>query len=118
VEQVMDYYRVEPHELIVVLDDVDLPIGRIRVRSAGGAGTHNGLRSIVDYMGARGFARVRVGIGPAPPEMDMARFVLSRFRDEEKEIIQAAVARAGFAVEALISDGIEAAQARFNAPPE
>ncbi|MGI5907390.1 MAG: aminoacyl-tRNA hydrolase [Christensenellales bacterium] len=118
VEQVMDYYRVEPHELIVVLDDIDLPVGRIRVRSFGGAGTHNGLRSIVDYLGAGSFARVRVGIGPIPPDTDLAHFVLSRFREEEKETVQSAVVRAGQAVEALISDGIEAAQARFNAPPE
>ncbi|MFZ5974580.1 MAG: aminoacyl-tRNA hydrolase [Bacillota bacterium] len=114
VEQVMHYYRVEMHELIVVLDDAALPVGRIRVRSSGGAGTHNGLRSIVDYLGAGNFARVRVGIGSPPPEMDLAAFVLSRFGDEEKDGIQAAVIHAAHAVETVISEGTEAAQARFN----
>lgn len=113
--QVMHYYRVEMHELIVVLDDADLPVGRVRVRSSGGAGTHNGLRSIVDYLGAGSFPRIRVGIGTPPPGMDMADYVLSRFKDDEKEGIQAAILRAAHAVEAVISDGVDYAQSRFNA---
>jgi len=114
VEQVVRYYRVEMHEIIVVLDDIDLPVGRIRVRSSGGAGTHNGLRSIVDYLGAGGFPRVRVGIGAPPPQMDLADYVLSRFREDEREIVQEAIVRAAQAVEVVLSEGVAAAQAQFN----
>lgn len=114
VQQVMDYYRVELHELIVALDDIDLALGRIRVRSSGGAGTHNGLRSIVDYLGAGGFPRVRVGIGAAPPRMDLADYVLSRFREDEREVMQDAVVRAAQAVEVVLGEGVAAAQAQFN----
>lgn len=112
--QVMNYYAVERHELIVVLDDFDLPVGRIRIRSVGGAGTHNGLRSIVDYLGAGDFARVRIGVGPLPENIDIADFVLSRFKSDEKESIKKAIKRAANAVEVITNDCIEVAQTQFN----
>lgn len=117
VEKLLDRYRLTPAELIVVYDDVDLPLGRVRIRAKGGPGTHNGMRSIVSEVG-EGFARVRCGVAPADPASeigtDLAEYVLRPFDADEREAAEAMVARAADAVLVAVRDGVDAAMARFN----
>lgn len=108
------FFKVEPEALVVVHDDVDLEPGRLQVRLGGGLAGHNGLRSIAQALGTQEFLRVRVGVG-RPGRGDrraVADFVLSRFEPEENG--EALIARAADAVEALATEGLDAAQRRFN----
>lgn len=117
VRRLLDRYRIEPSRLVVVYDDVDLPLGKIRVRAAGGPGTHNGMRSVVAALGTEGFPRVRCGIAPAEPAAevpDMTEYVLEPFAADEREQAEAVTARAAEAVEVLIRDGISRAMDSFN----
>lgn len=118
VGKLLDRYSLEPKDLIVVYDDVDLPLGRIRIRAKGGPGTHNGMRSVVGEVG-EGFPRVRCGVAPADEgaEMprDLAEYVLLPFDADEREAAEAMVGRAAEAVEVAIRDGLEAAMSRWNA---
>lgn len=107
-------YRLDPADIIVVCDDVNLPLGRLRIRARGSAGGHKGLHSIIRSLGTGDYPRVRVGIGS--PERDMVDFVLSRFRRDERKVVLEAVGRAADAVEAVLAEGIESAMNRFNAP--
>jgi len=109
--------------LLVVVDDVALPLGRIRIRPQGSHGGHNGLRSIEEALGTRDYVRVRVGAGPVPEGADLAEFVLSNFPSRDILIVRRAVGRAAQAVVAVLREGVEAAMGRYNAeavagPPE
>lgn len=104
-------------ELLVVVDDVDLPLGRLRMRRSGGPGTHNGLRDLCDQLG-EGFARLRIGVRGEGPVEDLAEYVLSDFVADEEEVVAAAVRRAADAVEAALRDGIDAAMQEYNRPSE
>ncbi len=106
------YAAVE--DLIVVHDELDLPLGTVRVKSGGGHGGHNGLRSLIGNLGSSDFVRVRVGIGRPPAGMNAADYVLSIFGAEERETAGDAVSRAADAVTAIITDGLTAAMNRFN----
>jgi PTH1 family peptidyl-tRNA hydrolase len=110
--------RVKPADLLVVYDDLDLPLGRLRLRPANGAGGHNGMRSIIDHLGTKAFPRLRVGIGRPPAGVAPEEFVLERFTSEERALIDEAVERAANAVLAVVSDGLEAAMNRINAVPD
>lgn len=112
-------YPLEPARLLVVVDDVALPPGKIRVRPSGSDGGHNGLESIIQCLGTQAFPRVRVGIG-SPPPGQMVEYVLSRFSPQEQPIIEEALQRAADAVEVAIAEGVQAAMNRFNAqnPPQ
>ncbi|WP_026487068.1 aminoacyl-tRNA hydrolase [Caldanaerobius polysaccharolyticus] len=100
--------------LIVVYDDVDLDVGRIRVRAKGSAGGHNGMKSIIYHLGSEEFPRVRVGIGMPSGDKDMVGHVLGRFSDEERKIVDCAVDRACDAIETIISDSVYQAMNKFN----
>jgi PTH1 family peptidyl-tRNA hydrolase len=117
VGKLLDRYRLTPAELIVVYDDVDLPLGRVRIRAKGGPGTHNGMRSVVAEVG-EAFARVRCGVAPADPERemaaDLAEYVLRPFDADERETADGLVGRAADATLVAVRDGVEAAMARFN----
>jgi PTH1 family peptidyl-tRNA hydrolase len=110
------YYRLAPADFVAIYDEMDLPLGRVRVRRAGGAAGHRGLTSLISQLGDRGFPRVRLGIGRPPPGWDPADYVLARFARNEQDVLAAAVARAAEAVEMLIVEGPECAMNRFNAP--
>jgi len=114
VRPMMDFWKLAPGHLLVVVDDLALDLGRIRLRPAGSAGGHQGLESIVRHLGHERFARLRVGIGPAPPAEQHADFVLSRFASEERPKVADAVDRAADAAETWIRRGPEAAMNRFN----
>jgi len=120
VGKLLERYRLEPADLIVVYDDVDLRLGRVRIRAKGGPGTHNGMRSVVAEVG-EGFPRVRCGVAPADPATeirgDLAEYVLRPFDADEREAAEAMIAQAVEAVEVALRDGLEAAMGRFNSDP-
>jgi peptidyl-tRNA hydrolase, PTH1 family len=109
------YYGVEPTDLVVVHDDLDLGFGIVRLKQGGGEGGHNGLRSISGSIGTKDYLRVRFGIGRPPGRQDPADFVLKRFSGAERKELDFAVDLAADAVEALLTDGLEPAQNRFHA---
>ncbi len=117
VGKLLDRYRLSPSEVLVVYDDVDLPLGRMRIRPKGGPGTHNGMRSVVGEIG-ESFARIRCGVGPTDPargiDGELADYVLRPFDADEREAAEAMIARAADAIEVALRDGVEAAMARFN----
>ena len=101
--------------MLVVSDEVSLPPGKLRIRTKGSAGGHNGLKSIIAALGTDAFPRIRVGVGAPPhPDYDMADWVLGVFRDQDALDMQAASERAAEAVESYIKDGPERAMNRFN----
>jgi PTH1 family peptidyl-tRNA hydrolase len=111
------YYRVEPGRIIVVLDDVALPIGQLRLRFQGSAGGHNGLASVLQSMGTDAISRVRVGVGAARAGR-LVGHVLSRFAADEAGVMAEAYQRAADAVETALAEGFETAMNRFNVRPE
>ena len=109
------FYKVPPERVIVVSDDVSLPVGKLRIRTKGSAGGHNGLKNIIAHLGTDAFPRVKVGVGAPPhPDYDMADWVLSGFRGQDAVDIAAAVERAADALECIITQGPERAMNRFN----
>lgn len=109
------FYKVPPERVIVVSDDVSLPVGKLRIRTKGSAGGHNGLKNIIAHLGTDAFPRVKVGVGAPPhPDYDMADWVLSGFRGQDAVDIAAAVERAADALECIIAQGPERAMNRFN----
>jgi peptidyl-tRNA hydrolase, PTH1 family len=106
--------RVRPDSLLLVHDDLDLPLGRLRLRPGNGAGGHNGVRSVIEYLGTRAFPRLRVGIGRPPEGVEPETFVLERFTADERTVIEDTVERAANAALAVVSDGLEAAMNRVN----
>lgn len=109
--------RRGPGDLVVVHDDLDLPLGRLRLRPGDGAGGHNGIRSIIETLGTGAFPRLRIGIGRPPAGVDPAEFVLSRFTPEERPVVDEAVARSADAIVSIARDGLKAAMTRYNARP-
>lgn len=107
---------IDPAEMLVVVDDTAIPLGRLRLRRWGSDGGHNGLKSVIAALGTAGFARLRLGVGPVPAGVDPAAFVLSSFAPEEKDAVSAMVERAVLCVEAIVRQGIERAMGEFNAP--
>ena len=108
------FYKVELPDLLIVCDDVNLPLGRLRLRASGTEGGHNGLRSIAEQIGTIDYARLRVGVGRGDARRNLADHVLDRFEPEEAPGIEAAVARAADAVETWIGDGLVKAMNVFN----
>ena len=106
--------RVTTEELLVVVDDIYLPTGRLRLRRQGGDGGHNGLRSMLDALGDEGFARLRIGVGTPPPNQDMKEWVLTDFTAEEEPVVEEAIRGAVAILDAVLSDGVDVAMNRFN----
>ncbi len=108
------FYKVPPERMLVLYDDIDIPVGRIRIREAGGPGTHNGMRSIVSRLGSDRFPRIRIGIGPLPEHFDIVSYVLHTVPDADLPQVGQALDRAAEAAEACIRDGVMKAMNRFN----
>ena len=109
------FYKIPSERVLVVSDEVSLPVGRLRVRPKGSAGGHNGLKSIIEALGSDAFPRIRIGVGAPPhPDYDMADWVLGAFRDADAEEMAKAASRAAQAVECYITEGPERAMNRFN----
>jgi PTH1 family peptidyl-tRNA hydrolase len=110
------FYRIDMEDLLIVVDDFALPLGRIRLRSRGSSGGHNGLSDIIGRLGSEAFARLRIGVGEAIG--DPARFVLERFSEQEESIVRRVVQRGADAVACWLESGTEAAMNRFNGMPD
>lgn len=115
VKSAVEFYQIGMDELIVVYDDVSLSPGQLRIRRAGSAGGHNGIKNIIAQLGTQEFPRVKVGVGEKPERMDLADYVLSHFSKGEWEMMEEAFKEAADAVEVMIADGVDAAMNRFNA---
>jgi PTH1 family peptidyl-tRNA hydrolase len=114
---IAQFYKIEPPEILIVLDDFALPLGRLRLRPNGGSGGHNGLDSIIAQFGTEEIPRLRVGIGAAPMEGSID-YVLGRFFDEEKPLVRSTIERAGDAVKCAIDNGLVSAMNTFNKTEE
>lgn len=112
--EVVEWYKLPVENLIVVYDDVDLPVGTIRIRPKGSSGTHNGMKSVIYQLQSDGFPRIRVGIGKAPAGWDLADYVLSRFSAEEADSMRRSFETAADATAAIISSGIASAMNNYN----
>jgi len=107
------YYKIDPADVIVVLDDIALDPGRLRLRFKGSAGGQKGLKSVIQHLGTEETPRIRIGVGAAPPD-DRVGHVLGRFRREELPLIEEAIGRAADAVECALREGFENAMNRYN----
>ena len=114
---IAQFYKIDPAEILVVLDDLALPLGRLRLRSGGGSGGHNGLESIIMQLGTEEIPRLRIGIGAAPSAGSID-YVLSRFFEEEKPLVRSTIDRAVEAVKCAIDNGLVSAMNTFNKAEE
>jgi PTH1 family peptidyl-tRNA hydrolase len=114
VEQLMRGHQAKPSEMLVVVDDIALSLGVLRLRERGGHGGHNGLRSIIESLDTDDFPRLRVGVRRGEVGEDLADYVLADFADEDVLVVHEAVGRAADAIECVLSEGIVAAMNRFN----
>ncbi|MBN3032837.1 MAG: aminoacyl-tRNA hydrolase [Candidatus Saganbacteria bacterium] len=115
VRGLLSWYRIDLKKLIVIYDDVDLEVGRVRVREQGSAGGHHGVESVIASLGTSEFIRVRLGIGRESLTGDVADYVLQNIPPAQREALEAAIVTAADAVIAIITDGLSAAMNRFNA---
>jgi PTH1 family peptidyl-tRNA hydrolase len=118
VRSLADFYKIPVDRLIVVYDDLDLPTGTVRLRPEGGSGGQNGMKDIIQHLGTREFARLRMGIGRPPGRMDPVDYVLQDFSKDEWEVMQVALDTAVDALETWLADGIQLAMSRYNGPVE
>ena len=110
-----DFYKIPPERILVISDDTALDPGKLRIRTKGSAGGHNGLKSIIQHLGTDQFPRVRIGVGEKPhPDYDMADWVLGKFVGPDKTAIDEATLRAAQAVECYLKDGPQKAMNQFN----
>lgn len=114
VRALMDYYKLEPEDLIVIYDDISLEVGQIRVRPKGSAGGHNGIKNIIQHIGTQEFARIKIGVGAKPEGGDLVKHVLGRFSKEEDGLFRDIFALADEAVAAMINEGVPAAMNLVN----
>ena len=115
VEPCAHFYKIPPERIIVIFDDISLPVGRIRVRKSGSAGGHNGIKSIIASLGTDAFPRVKVGVGDKPhPDYDLADWVLSAIAKEDQEAFGTALHHAAEAVLCIVENGTEKAAAAYN----
>lgn len=113
--QAARFYKIPPEHVLVVSDEVSLPIGKLRIRVKGSAGGHNGLKDIIAKLGTEDFPRIRLGVGAPPhPDYDMADWVLSVFKNRDAELMAEAAGRAAAAAECYITEGAERAMNLFN----
>jgi PTH1 family peptidyl-tRNA hydrolase len=117
VRQILDFYKLGLADLLVVCDDLNLPLGRLRLRKNGSAGGQKGLKNIIEHAGTEEFARLRIGIDRPPERMDATAYVLQKFTASERDAMSDAVAAAAAAAELWVTQGPEAAMNRVNAAP-
>ena len=120
----LSYYKIDASDLIVIHDDMDIPAGTVRIRSKGGSGGHNGIKSIISHIGTESFPRVRIGIGRPPAGSTVINHVLAPFSPEDAALVRDAISYLLPAVECIVTDGIDMAMNRYNpqkkkkTPPE
>ena len=116
VRALMDFYKVPSDQIIIIQDDIDLPVGHLRIREKGSAGGHNGLKNIIAHLGTQDFPRIKIGVGGKPEGWDLADYVLARYSTEERKIMDEAQKSAAAAVELIVAGDIGMAMTRYNTP--
>jgi PTH1 family peptidyl-tRNA hydrolase len=114
VREIIEWYKIPLSNIIIIYDDIDLPLGKIRVRPGGSSGTHNGMRSIIYQLQDDRFPRVRVGIGRPPEGWQLADFVLSKFNEEDRKKVNESIINASEAAASIIKNGVDAAMNKYN----
>ena len=114
IKEVVDFYKIKPTEIIVIYDDIDIEKGKIKIRKKGGAGSHNGMKSIIEELNSTEFMRIRVGIGQPKFKSDMINYVIGKVPEDEQKILQQGVEKAAKAVEEILENGIDIAMNKFN----
>ena len=115
VAEAAQFYKVPPERILVIFDDISLPVGKIRIRGDGSAGGHNGLKSIISSLGSQAFPRIKVGVGAKPhPDYDLADWVLSRFSALEEKNLAPAIEHGAEAAVYYLANGTEKTAARYN----
>ena len=115
---VLDWYKLDPASVLVVYDDMDLPTGKLRLRLSGGAGGHNGMKSIISHLGTQEFPRLRIGIGSTDKSGDkdsaVVSHVLGRFAPEDRKIVDAVIPMAVDAIDFSLRKGVERSMSLYN----
>lgn len=114
IREVMNFYKLEPENLLVIVDDIDIEFATIKLKKKGSAGSHNGLKSIIYHIQKDNFPRLKVGIGKKPPYYDLADFVLSKFSSDERKLVDQAIQKASQAAEEFVRSGADKAMNEFN----
>lgn len=114
VREAAAFYKIPPERILVLYDDIDIEIGRIRIREQGGPGSHNGMKSVIARLGSEQFPRVRIGIGPLPEHWDIVKYVLSAVPEDRQATLDQALDRAAEAAETCVREGVMKAMNRFN----
>lgn len=114
VRDIYNFFKAPIGNIIVIVDDIDIEFSTVRVKSKGSAGSHNGLKSIINLMGNQNFPRVKIGIGTKKPKQDLASFVLSKFSKEERVLIEESMVTAAESVETIINYDVDKAMNEFN----
>lgn len=114
IREAVSFYKVEMKDLLIIYDDIDIDFGTIRIRKKGSAGSHNGMKSIIYHLTDDSFPRIKIGIGKKPEGYDLADFVLSKFSQDERKIIDETIRKASDATEAFVKDGIDNCMNNFN----
>ncbi len=117
VRKAIDFYKISIDDLLVICDDLNLATGRIRIRRSGSAGGQNGLKDIIRHLDSDAFARLRIGIGQAPPQWSVTDYVLGKFNKNEQETIESTTTRAAYAAIEWAANGVGAAMNKYNADP-
>lgn len=113
--EAVNFYKIKPENVIVIFDDISLPVGKMRIRKSGSAGGHNGIKSIIAHLGTQDFPRVKIGVGEKPhKEMDLADWVLSKFPQDEQKVLFEKFGDASEAVKLMVSGKFEEAMNKFN----
>ena len=111
------YFKIPPEDVIVIHDELDIEPGRIKLKKGGGHGGHNGLRSLIKHLPDANFVRVRIGVGRPPPRWDAADYVLGKFTNDERSVIDEVIETAKDAVESILKEGLPAAMKVYNRNP-
>ena len=114
IREIADFYKIEPENIIILCDDINLSEGQLRIRLKGSAGGHNGLKNIISHLGTQEFPRIRIGVGEKPRGMDLADYVLGRFPKEQQAAMEEAYRDAAEAACMMIEDGADAAMNHYN----
>lgn len=114
IKEIVEFYNIEPKEIIIIYDDIDVEQGKIKIRKQGGPGSHNGMKSVIKELGTTEFARIRVGIGKPIYKNDMINYVIGKVPKEEQEILAKGVEKATEALEEILKNNIDIAMNKFN----
>ena len=114
IREIADFYKIEPENIIILCEDINLSEGQLRIRLKGSAGGHNGLKNIISHLGTQEFPRIRIGVGEKPRGMDLADYVLGRFPKEQQAVMEEAYRDAADAACMMIEEGADAAMNHYN----